>query len=94
VQQSESPLMQLDLINEMRTEMGKAGFQSFKTLPFPQPCYPTGWWSVTLARKGQSSFDFRQSDSASKSFDTLYYTAALHTGVLVTPPFVQAALKG
>ena len=49
---------------------------------------------MTLARKGQSSFDFRQSDSASKSFDTLYYTAALHTGVLVTPPFVQAALKG
>ncbi len=94
VQQSESPLMQLDLINEMRTEMGKAGFGSFKTLPFPQPCYPTGWWSVTLARKGESSFDFRQADSAAKSFETLYYTAALHTGVLVTPPFVAAALKG
>jgi len=94
VQQSESPLMQLDLINEMRTEMGKAGFGSFKTLPFPQPCYPTGWWSVTLARKGESSFDFRQADAAAKSFDTLYYTAALHTGVLVTPPFVASALKG
>ena len=52
VQQSESPLVLLDLINEMRAEMGKAGFSSFKTLPFPQPCYPTGWWSVTLARKG------------------------------------------
>jgi len=78
----------------MRTEMGKAGFGSFKTLPFPQPCYPTGWWSVTLARKGESGFDFRQSDAAAKGFDTLYYTAALHTGVLVTPPFVQAALKG
>ena len=36
----------------------------------------------------------RQSDAAAKGFDTLYYTAALHTGVLVTPPFVQAALKG
>ncbi|HAI45896.1 MAG TPA: polyamine aminopropyltransferase, partial [Stenotrophomonas sp.] len=29
-----------------------------------------------------------------KSFDTLYYTAALHTGVLVTPPFVASALEG
>ncbi|MCM2336144.1 MAG: polyamine aminopropyltransferase, partial [Pseudomonas sp.] len=48
VQQSESPLMLLKLIREMRTEMGKAGFTTFKTLPFPQPCYPTGWWSVTL----------------------------------------------
>jgi len=45
VQQSESPLALLDLIKDMRAEMGKAGFQSFKTLPFPQPCYPTGWWS-------------------------------------------------
>jgi spermidine synthase len=47
-----------------------------------------------MARKGDSSFDFRQADSAAKTFNTLYYTAALHTGVLVTPPFVQAALKG
>jgi spermidine synthase len=34
VQQSESPLVLLDLIKEMRTEMGKAGFASFRTLPF------------------------------------------------------------
>ena len=39
VQQSESPLALLDLIREMRAEMGKAGFSSFQTLPFPQPCY-------------------------------------------------------
>ena len=40
IQQSESPLMQLALIQAMRDEMGKAGFSTFKTLPFPQPCYP------------------------------------------------------
>jgi len=51
VQQSESPLVLLELINEMRGEMRKAGFTTFKTLPFPQPCYPTGWWSCTLARR-------------------------------------------
>ena len=52
VQQSESPLVLLELIKEMRDDMGKAGFTTFRTLPFPQPCYPTGWWSCTLARKG------------------------------------------
>ena len=91
VQQSESPLALLDLIKEMRAEMGKAGFTTFKTLPFPQPCYPTGWWSVTLARKG-GNFDFREGDASSKSFETLYYSAHLHTGALVAPPFVAKAL--
>lgn len=91
VQQSESPLAQLALIQAMRSEMGKAGFSTFKTLPFPQPCYPTGWWSVTLARKGQG-FGFREADAASKAFPTKYYSAPLHTGVLVAPPFVAEAL--
>ena len=91
VQQSESPLALLELIKEMRGEMGKAGFTTFKTLPFPQPCYPTGWWSVTLARKS-GGFDFREGDASSKPFDTLYYSAHLHTGVLVAPPFVAKAL--
>ena len=91
VQQSESPLALLDLINEMRGEMRKAGFTRFATLPFPQPCYPTGWWSVTLARKADG-FAFREGDASSKGFETLYYSAPLHTGALVAPPFVAKAL--
>ena len=51
VQQSESPLALMQLILDMRAAMGEAGFQTFRTLPFPQPCYPTGWWSCTMARK-------------------------------------------
>ncbi len=91
IQQSESPLMQLALIQAMRDEMGKAGFTTFKTLPFPQPCYPTGWWSVTLARKA-GGFDFREADARAKAFKTKYYTPDLHRGVLVAPPFVAEAL--
>ncbi|KAF1687015.1 spermidine synthase [Pseudoxanthomonas broegbernensis] len=91
VQQSESPLAQLELIKAMRSEMGKAGFSTFKTLPFPQPCYPTGWWSVTMARKGRD-FAFRDGDAAAKGFPTHYYSAHLHHGVLVAPPFVAQAL--
>ncbi len=91
VQQSESPLVLLDLIKEMRGEMGKAGFKTFKTLPFPQPCYPTGWWSCTLARKS-GGFEFREADARGKSFDSKYYSADIHRGVMVAPPFVAAAL--
>ena len=93
VQQSESPLALLELMREMRAEMGKAGFTSFKTLPFPQPCYPTGWWSCTLARKGDG-FEFREADARAKGFDTRYYSADIHRGALATPPFVAEALEG
>ena len=96
VQQSESPLALLELIREMRDEMRKAGFNSFQTLPFPQPCYPTGWWSCTLARKHAEGtpggFDFREADARTAAFDTLYYTADAHKGAAVLPPFVTRAL--
>ena len=91
VQQSESPLVLLDLIREMRGEMRKAGFTKFQTLPFPQPCYPTGWWSCTLARKS-GSFGFRETDACGKPFDTKYYSADIHAGAMSLPPFVVAAL--
>ena len=95
VQQSESPLVLLDLIREMRAEMGTAGFDSFQTLPFPQPCYPTGWWSVTMARKnGDGDFGFRETDARGKAFDTLYYSADIHAGARHLPPFVAKALAG
>ncbi|MGY0504724.1 polyamine aminopropyltransferase [Luteimonas sp. e5] len=94
VQQSESPLALLDLINEMRDEMRKAGFAAFQTLPFPQPCYPTGWWSVTMARKqANAGFDFRRDDARDKAFDTLYYSADIHAGAQRLPPFVARALR-
>ena len=93
VQQSESPLVLLDLIKAMRTEMGKAGFTAFKTLPFPQPCYPTGWWSCTLARKS-GGFEFRQDDARAAAFARKYYSADIHRGALAMPPFMAAALGG
>lgn len=91
VQQSESPLALLDLIRSMREEMGKAGFASFRTLPFPQPCYPTGWWSCTLARKS-GGFEFREQAARDSGLDTKYYSADVHRGALATPPFVAEAL--
>jgi len=95
VQQSESPLALLDLIVQMRAEMGKAGFGCFQTLPFPQPCYPTGWWSCTLARKQtDAGLTFRVSDAENKPFTTQYYSADIHRSAQVLPPFVVTALQG
>ena len=53
VQQSESPLIHLQLLNDMRVAMHDAGFAALQTLQFPQMVYPSGWWTCTLARKAQ-----------------------------------------
>ncbi len=95
VQQSESPLALLHLILDMRAAMHAAGFANFAVLPFPQPCYPTGWWSCTIASKQPRDLSvFRKADAAAKSFATRYYTAGIHEGALATPPFVADALRG
>ena len=93
VQQSESPLALMHLILEMRSAMRAAGFKDFRVLPFPQPCYPTGWWSCLIASKQACDLtQFRRADAAAKSFETNYYTADVHQGALAMPPFVAKAL--
>jgi spermidine synthase len=89
VQQSESPIAHLELIKSMRAEMRKAGFGAVHTLPFPQPCYPTGWWSCTMARKGAQLSEFRERDAADKSFPTRYYNAEIHRAALAMPEFMR-----
>lgn len=94
VQQSESPLALMDLIRDMIGAMSDAGFRGFRTLPFPQPCYPTGWWSCTIAAKdGRDLAAFRSDDAAAKTFSTEYYNAGIHHGALLQPEFLRRALK-
>ncbi|MGA9342859.1 MAG: polyamine aminopropyltransferase [Rhodanobacteraceae bacterium] len=92
VQQSESPLAHLDLIKSVRASMRSAGFQAVRTLTFPQPCYPTGWWSCTLARKGADLAGFRERGAATKQFPTRYYNADMHRAALALPEFMREAL--
>ncbi|MGH8110569.1 MAG: polyamine aminopropyltransferase [Rhodanobacteraceae bacterium] len=92
VQQSESPLVLLDLIRSIRASMREVGFSASRTLPFPQPCYPTGWWSCTLARKGGDLDTFRERAAADKRFPTRYYNAAIHRAALAQPEFMREAL--
>lgn len=93
VQQSESPLLHADsIIKDLHRNMREAGFSSTQTLPFPQPVYPSGWWSCTLAGKGCDVASFRRDAASAKPFPTRYYTAGIHEGALQLPPFMQQAL--
>jgi spermidine synthase len=87
VQQSESPLLHYEsIIRPMHTAMRAAGFTDSVSLQFPQPVYPSGWWTATLAGK-HSVVQFREDDALAKRFPTRYYNAAIHRGALAQPEF-------
>jgi spermidine synthase len=87
VQQSESPLLHLKLIQDMRAAMQDGGFTACHTHQFPQPTYPSGWWSATMARKGRGFEGFREQDAAQRPFETLYYSPEVHRGATAMPSF-------
>ena len=91
VQQSESPLYHVDLLAAMRERLPKAGFQSVRHLLFPQPCYPSGWWSATMARREGDFAEFRR--QAAAAIDTRYYNEAIHEAAAVLPNFLVEALE-
>ncbi|OOZ43506.1 spermidine synthase [Solemya velum gill symbiont] len=88
VQQSESPLLHEELIRCMSADMHKAGFFATRLLSFPQPVYPSGWWSATMAGKGGLD-TFRADAARERSFETRYYNEGIHLGALATPQFLH-----
>ncbi|WP_076919620.1 polyamine aminopropyltransferase [Pseudoalteromonas sp. SK18] len=91
VQQSESPLMHMPLLVEMREAMLSVGFNDLQTLPFPQPIYPSGLWSVTLARKSEAFDGFREDGAAIIAEHSEYYNGGIHHGALATPNYMKRA---
>lgn len=91
VQQSESPLYHQSLIRAMDQAMRDAGFTATQTLLFPQPIYPSGWWSATLASKDQPLAGFREPAVAARPFATRYYNEAIHRAALARPEFLARA---
>lgn len=91
VQQSESPLYHMALLTEMHTVMRGAGFADVRTLQFPQPVYPSGWWTCTMAAKNGSIDGFREQDAAQRPFQTRYYSPGVHHGAMALPPFMLEA---
>ena len=90
VQQSESPLYHMKLLTEMHGAMKSAGFADIATLHFPQPVYPSGWWSATIAGK-KAIPAFREEASRDRPFKSLYYSPEVHRGALALPPFMLEA---
>lgn len=94
VQQSESPLIHLDsIITPMHAAMRRAGFSDSQLLGFPQPTYPSGWWSATIAAADGPVRFARASDAEAVPFTTTYYTADIQRAALAQPAFVQHALQ-
>lgn len=93
VQQSESPLLHTNILKDMYAAMRSAGYADVRTLQFPQPVYPSGWWSATMARKGESISGFREMDVTNKSFATKYYSGDMHKAAFVMPPFFIRAVN-
>ncbi len=91
VQQSESPLLHMQILTDMHKAMRGGGFVDVQTLHFPQPVYPSGWWSCTMACKDGRFDGFREQASDAKSFATRYYSTAVHKGALALPPFMLQA---
>lgn len=82
VQQSESPLYHLDLIKDMRKAMHNSGFSDVRTYDFPQPIYPSGWWSGTMACKTGQINSIREDAVQARPFKTRYYSLAKHRAAL------------
>lgn len=89
IQQSESPLLHWQSITlPMQTAMQQAAFNTTSMVLFPQPVYPSGWWSATIA--GFNSIKLRRDTEAKDlSFDTQYYNYDIHLAAEVLPNFLR-----
>lgn len=91
IQQSESPLIHLPLLQSIHCAQREAGFATTRSIQFFTMSYPSGWWTGTIAGQGDLS-QFRREDAENLNFETLYYNAAVHEGSLALPTFLQKAL--
>lgn len=94
VQQSESPLLHMPILEKMYRSLVTAGFADARTLFFPQPLYPSGWWSATIGCKDGQLDGFRAGDAEARAFDTEYYNAEIHRAAFAEPEFFRKARAG
>ncbi len=90
-QQTESPLLHVPLLQAIHQSMRDCGFESSRTLHFPQCVYPSGWWSVTLAGPADLTA-FNLNAAQHRPFKTRYYNPNIHQASFALPTFLQEAL--
>lgn len=89
VGQSESPFYHPDLMRRYHQAMAEAGFAYRASLLFPQPVYPGGSITCTLASDKDRISAPRP---IAPDIECHYYNYQLHQGLLATPAFMQAVL--
>ncbi|MEE9355295.1 MAG: polyamine aminopropyltransferase [Methylococcaceae bacterium] len=92
IQQSESPLYHIDILQQMHGALRSGGFIDSRTISFPQCVYPSGWWSATMAGKKPLS-TFREQDALNKKFPTHYYNVDMHKASALMPEFFRTAMN-
>jgi spermidine synthase len=92
VQQSESPLLHLELIRQMHQAMREAGFKTTHLFHFPQVIYPSGWWSGSIASKSGAPLQSRLDARAIAALQTRFYNADPHRGAFALPNDVARAI--
>lgn len=80
--QSESPILYPELVRLVHRHLAEAGFAGRALLPFSQPTYPSGTWSVSLARTHGSPVRRR----AAPGLPTRYYSPEHHDALLAGLP--------
>ncbi|MDH5230279.1 MAG: polyamine aminopropyltransferase [Gammaproteobacteria bacterium] len=93
VQQSESPLLHMRILESMYRDFEGAGFNQVQTAFFPQMVYPSGWWSGTMASAQLPLKQFRQDDVKNKKFKTEYYNLEIHQAALAQPEFFKRLMS-
>jgi len=89
VQQSESPLYHSDsIIKKMQNDLCESGFNDTLVRTFPQPVYPSGWWSCTVGFKTKDKSTQAQKPLRPLGFETRYYTEELHRASTKLPAFM------
>ena len=91
--QTESPLLDLEILRAALVALGDAGFAARRLLLFPQCTYPSGWWSVTLAGAPGALEGFRGAAAGDPAFQPRYYNAGIHEASRVLPEFLARQLR-
>lgn len=93
IQQSESPLIHQKLQERLYKNLSGVGFTDSRSLFFPLPIYPTGWWSATMASKSGRIMGYREEDVLNAPCATSYYDNEIHEAAFAEPCFFAQLRK-
>jgi spermidine synthase len=93
VQQSESPLLNMPLIERIYGQLDNAGYSAVRSIFFPAVIYPGGWWSATLALKDGSADEFSNLVIGLHDIETRHYCQEIHRAAFAEPRFFSEQVR-